>query len=124
MPTRAFTATSRPEDGSVWVVRVSGELDLETVPRFQATLDEVLASRPATVLLGLEDVDFLDSTGLRVIVTTRKELEARGASLLIDGLSGAVQQVLDVAGLLTDLTSGPATVAPGPARARRDAGQR
>jgi hypothetical protein len=42
---------------------------------------------------------------------------------VIDGLSGAVQQVLDVAGLLTDLT-GAAMLTRGPGRARRDVGQR
>ncbi|HSO97163.1 MAG TPA: STAS domain-containing protein [Acidimicrobiia bacterium] len=100
----AFSAASQRRDGRVWVVRVTGELDLATSPRFQATLDEVLASDPATVLLGLEGVTFLDSTGIRAIVAARKQLKARGATLVLDGLSGAVQQVLEVSGLLDDLT--------------------
>jgi anti-sigma B factor antagonist len=72
------------------VVRVTGELDLATAPRLRDTLDEVLASDPSTVMLGLEDVTFPDSMGIRVIVAVRNELEARGAALVIDGLSGAV----------------------------------
>jgi hypothetical protein len=38
-----------------------------------------------------------------VIVAARRELAERGAALVVDGLSGAVQQVLEVSGLL-DLT--------------------
>jgi anti-sigma B factor antagonist len=88
----AFSAASQQREGSVWVVRVTGELDLATAPRLRDTLDEVLASDPSTVLLGLEDVTFPDSMGIRVIVAVRNELKARGAALVIDGLSGAVQQ--------------------------------
>ncbi len=104
MDQAAVSVASQQRDGSVWVVRVTGELDLATVPRLQATLDEVLASAPATVLLGLEDVTFLDSTGIRAIVAARKQLAVRGATLVLDGVSGAVQQVLEVSGLLDDLT--------------------
>ena len=99
-----FSTASHQDDASVWTVRVTGELDLATAPRLEAMLEEVLRSEPSTVLLGLEKVAFLDSTGIRVIVTARKQLEARGAHLVIDGLSAAVQQVLEVSGLLDDLT--------------------
>jgi anti-sigma B factor antagonist len=101
---RQFSAASQQHDGRVWVVRVTGELDLATAPRLEAALDEVLAAAPVTVLLGLDDVDFVDSTGLRVIVRARRAFDEHGARLVIDGLSGAVEQVLEVSGLLDELT--------------------
>lgn len=101
----AFSTDTERREGEVWVVRVRGELDLATAPKLQATFDEVLASGPVNVLLDLEHLDFLDSTGITVLVRTQRKLEGQGAHLTIDGLSAAATKVLEVAGVLDALRS-------------------
>jgi anti-sigma B factor antagonist len=101
--TPAFSTGTERREGEVWVVRVTGELDMATAPKLQTTFDEVLASAPTNVLLDLQHLDFLDSTGITVLVRTRRQLEERGAHLTIDGLSAAAAKVLEVAGVLDSL---------------------
>jgi len=52
------------------------------------------------VILDASGVSFLDSSGIRAIVTASNALEAQGGRLLIEGMRGAVQRVMEVAGLL------------------------
>ena len=98
-----FLARSEQRDGRVWVVRVSGELDVATAPQLQSVLDEVVESDPSAVMLDLESLDFLNSTGITVLARTRRHLEENGARLVLDGVSPAAERVLEVAGILKSL---------------------
>lgn len=51
-----------------WVVmRVSGEIDMATAPKLRQQVQNVTASRPDGLVLDLDGVDFIDSTGLGVL---------------------------------------------------------
>jgi len=100
--TELRTDVSRAQE--VWTISVTGELDMDTAPRLAAVLTEVTASRPSRVILEFEDVSFLDSSGIRELVTAKRDLAEQGATLVIGGMSGAVEKVLDVSGLLTELS--------------------
>ena len=61
---------------------LSGELDIETVPVFEAEIERVLADAPVTVVLDLPGLEFLDSTGLRAIqVVYEVEVEPKKPAL-------------------------------------------
>ena len=102
MPTELRTNVSQAQQ--VWTISVTGELDMDTAPRLAAVLSEVTASRPSRVIVELENVSFLDSSGIRELVTAKRDLAELGATLVIGGMSGAVEKVLDVSGLLTELS--------------------
>lgn len=101
-----FSTSTEEREGSIWVLRARGELDVATAPRLASAVDAALESGAHNVLLELDDVTFLDSSGIREIVRARKQLKERGGRLVVDGASGAVQQVLEVSGLLQSLTDG------------------
>jgi len=63
----ALTATLDKVDGAV-VVAVSGELDLGTASVIQDRLGEAETLRPPVLILDLSTLDFMDSTGLRIIL--------------------------------------------------------
>ena len=77
-----------------------GEIDVATAPKLTAALDELIAQGARLVVLDAADVEFMDSSGLRVIVQSGTKLSEAGGRLLIDGMSGAVQRVLEIAGML------------------------
>lgn len=77
-----------------------GEIDVATAPNLTAALDELIAQGARLVVLDAADVEFIDSSGLRVIVQSGTKLSEAGGRLLIDGMSGAVQRVLEIAGML------------------------
>jgi len=71
-------SVTRPEPGTA-VVEVTGEIDVATTPQLRATLHE-LADDDAvrTVVVDLDGVDFIDSSGLGVLIGCSRRLRSRG----------------------------------------------
>jgi anti-anti-sigma factor len=78
---------------------LSGELDIETVPIFEAAMERVLAEVPVTVVLEMHDLEFLDSTGLRAILEANERLKDRGAQLVLTHGRRNVQVTFAITGL-------------------------
>jgi anti-sigma B factor antagonist len=86
--------------GEVWVLP-SGELDIDTIDEVERALSIALASDAARVVIDLRGLEFLDSTGLRVIVAACHGPDGRRVSLIAG--RPAVQGVFNVSGLAKDL---------------------
>jgi anti-anti-sigma factor len=86
-------------DGRV-VVEVRGELDLATASQLEdAVLPSVRDGRET--IIDLRDLEFMDSTGVRVVVAAHLAAEEHGARLaLVRARPGtAVHRVLEISGL-------------------------
>jgi anti-anti-sigma factor len=59
----------------VRTVSVRGELDLSTAPELEGPLDEVLGSDDGSVLIDLSGCEFIDSTGIALIVRAWQRLD-------------------------------------------------
>jgi stage II sporulation protein AA (anti-sigma F factor antagonist) len=86
-----------------WSVVVRGEIDMETAERLEGVLDDVIAQGARLVTLDLEQVDFLDSSGLRVILGASNKLADHEGQLLLEGASSAVERVLELTGVIERL---------------------
>lgn len=86
--------------GGGYRVVARGEIDFATAPRLAEALDALIQAGATVVVLDAAGIDFLDSSGLRVIVNYGNKLTGVGGRLLIEGMSGAVQRVLEVSGLI------------------------
>ncbi len=96
-----FSVSSSAED-RVHVVSVAGELDLATAPELRAALDVAEAGAAHAITLDLSEVDFIDSTGVAVLIEYTARSRANGDRLRI--LAGpAVEHVLDVSGTRSHL---------------------
>ena len=73
-----------------------GELDLSTVGKVQEELRRVERSSPPTVVIDLSRVTFLDSTGLRCIVTADERARDEGRRLVIVRGPDPVQRVFSI----------------------------
>jgi anti-sigma B factor antagonist len=96
--------TSSTDAPGAWSVRARGSLDLETAPELQRRLNDLIDAGAALIVLRLGEVEFLDSSGIRTIVEAARRLRDSGGKLLISEASGAAQQVLEIAGVLSDLS--------------------
>jgi anti-sigma B factor antagonist len=91
-----------PGDMSQHAFRITptGEIDIESAPKLESVFDELIEAGASMVVLDATSIEFIDSTGLRAIVAAGNRLDAIGGRLLIEGMSGAVQRVLEVTGLI------------------------
>jgi anti-sigma B factor antagonist len=96
-PATTFEVAERAAAGE-HVVRPAGELDIATAPRLDRAL---LDGRRAgdVVVLDLADLEFMDSTGLRVIVRAVETARRDGWQLTLRPGRPAVQRIFDLAGV-------------------------
>lgn len=81
-------------------VTAHGEIDLESAPRLTEAFNAIIEDGATIVILDASDVAFLDSSGLRAIIQAGHRLTEVGGQLLIEGMSGAVQRVLEISGVI------------------------
>jgi len=93
-----LTTETIPSDGYV-TLRVHGELDLHTAATLRDAALAALRQDGTTLWLDLRDMSFMDSTGLEVLLATRRRAELEGGSLTLLGPTPAVLRVLEVTGL-------------------------
>ncbi len=99
-----FEATAVRLDDGVWVVAVRGELDLSTAPELEGPLEEAVATPGGFLLIDLSQCEFIDSTGIALIVRAWQRLD-RGADgdgsgrLAICSANEQVRRVLEITGL-------------------------
>lgn len=86
--------------GPVAVVALRGPLDLQVSQGALAALTELIASGAHRMVLDLEAVPHVDSSGLRVVVIAVKRLRGLGGDLAVCALAPAVRAVFE----LTQLT--------------------
>ena len=87
----------RTEDRNGLVhVALLGELDLSTVAKVQEELRPVEADSPPTVVVDLSKLTFLDSTGLRCIVTADERAREEGRRVVIVRGPDPVQRVFTI----------------------------
>lgn len=86
------------------VISVSGELDLASSPALEEELERVAQSGAQLVVVDLRNLEFMDSTGLSVLVRAHQRAEENGRRLgLING-SQQVQRLLTLTGVADRLT--------------------
>ncbi len=85
--------------GGWHTLRLSGELDLASTPLLDDAIGHVDAIAIDGVTLDLSKVTFIDSTGVRAVLTLREHCGKRGAEFQIVPGPPAVQRVFDVTGL-------------------------
>jgi anti-sigma B factor antagonist len=77
------------------VVFVVGEIDLASAPLMQEVMAEAVESR-RHLIVDLSAVNFLDSTGLGVLVRTRQRIAATHKSMSLVGPTGLVARVIRI----------------------------
>lgn len=88
----------RQTDGPTVAV-VTGEVDLYTAPRLREALDEAIGNGEAHLVVDLAELDFIDSTGLGVLVGALKQARQSGGDLVLRNPTRSTFKILEIAGL-------------------------
>lgn len=88
-------------EGPDAVIALTGELDPATAPQLDKEIERVLSAGPTVqrLVLDLDGLTFLDSSGLRVFVTARQAVGAQGGELALRSPSPNTLRLLEVTGL-------------------------
>lgn len=92
----ADTQTIRP---GVQLVRLRGDLDLDSSDDLSERLAAQLREPARTVLLDVSEVTFCSSAGLGVLADARRLADAGGIELVLVGVGRSVHRPLEVTGL-------------------------
>src|SRR3954467_13800417 len=92
---------SAERDGERLLVACAGELDLTTAPELEQLL--VTSAPYGELEIDLAALDFIDSSGLRLLLSERERMGQEGGRLRVIGARGAVANVFAVSGLDAEL---------------------
>ncbi len=84
----------------VYSVCLKGSLDTDTYQSLEKALKELIGDATKAVVLDMAGVDYVSSIGIRVVMWTKKTLEAGNATFAMIDLQPQVQKVFDVMKLL------------------------
>jgi anti-sigma B factor antagonist len=73
-PQPKFTVTSEDVDDLTRVLTASGEVHVSTAPELAEHLDDALTSGRTRIVLDFTDVEFIDSTGLSVLLNALRRV--------------------------------------------------
>jgi len=84
----------------VFVVTVEGELDMNTAPDLEQALEGPVAAAQTPLLIDLSRCEFIDSTGIALIVRSWQALNGDDSNrFALCGIGHQVKRVLDITGL-------------------------
>jgi anti-sigma B factor antagonist len=92
-------------EGDDRVVRLAGVIDVHTADTLSAATSGIEVAEKGRVLVDMAGVEFMDSSGLRVLVGLHQRLDQAGGQLLLRAPQAPVARVLEITGL-SDLLLG------------------
>ena len=84
----------------VLLVRLEGELDHHTAQELRGQIEHDLKSGQVKhIVLNLEHLSFMDSSGLGVILGRYKQVRANGGEMVVCAISAPVKRLFEMSGL-------------------------
>jgi anti-anti-sigma factor len=99
----ALNVTSAVKKPGVYVVAPVGAIDTTSHKILEEKVESVLQQQPDLVIFDLEFTDYINSMGIRVLVKTKKALQARNAKLAFINLQPPIRKVFDILNALPSL---------------------
>ena len=83
------------------LLSVSGRIDSQTAPKLAEVLDDIMDQGRYNIVLDLNDVTFLSSAGLRVLIDTQKQCKRMNrGELVLTRVPERIYEALDLAGFI------------------------
>jgi anti-anti-sigma factor len=95
MASEGFEASMRDRSGTA-VIDMKGEINRSAEAALRAAYADAVAKRPGGVLLNFDDVHYINSTGIAVIVGLLAEARKSGLSITACGLSDHYKEIFEI----------------------------
>jgi anti-sigma B factor antagonist len=80
------------------IFRLKGRIDTTTAPILEKEIEKFLKEGKNSILLDCEKINYLSSTGLRLLLSTAQKLKRRGGQLILFQLTPLVLEIVHMAG--------------------------
>lgn len=84
--------------GTVSVLDFSGNLDTNSSPVAESKVNSLLEKGNHEILFNFDELNFISSSGLRILLATAKKLKISGGRMVVCNLNETVQEVFDISG--------------------------
>ena len=85
--------------GQPKVVPLEGEIDLHISPRVTSTLNAAVKAKPRNLVVDMENVSYIDSSGLAVLIEAMQNVEQYGGQFALAGLQETIRVIFEIARL-------------------------
>jgi anti-sigma B factor antagonist len=90
----------REDGGETVVLNVRGSMDIATSPTVRAAISEAIGGGANDLIVDLSRLDFLDSTGLGVLIGAHRRTAENNGSLRLVVREGPISRLLNITGLI------------------------
>lgn len=97
------TQVTIDEGNSFARVALTGALNTDTAPAFEARLQEVIAAGHELTVLDMKELDYISSAGLRVIFKAAKQARAEGKRIAAANRKPHIDKVFEILKALPDM---------------------
>ena len=93
--------------GKVLVLKPAGRLDSNTIGAAETEMFAYLEKGETRIVLDLSDLEYISSSGLRLVLMMGKRLSFKGGKLALCGLKPHIREVFEISGFISILTVVP-----------------
>lgn len=87
------------EDLKKWIVEPSGDIDIASAMQLKETLNNVFEKKEQEIVLDFKQLDYIDSTGLGIIIGAYGRMKESGKRINIINPKANIQKLLTITGL-------------------------
>lgn len=82
-----------------WVIDIIGELDIYTSPKFKEVLVEALEEKMGNIIINGQNLSYIDSTGLGVLISVLKKVKENDKTITIENIKPNIKKLFDLTSL-------------------------
>lgn len=89
---------SQRKQNGIAIVELKGKLDTLACPELEKKLCDIITETECRFLVDFSQLDFISSSGLRVLLIVAKQLKCANGKIVLCGLKKNIKEVFDIAG--------------------------
>ena len=104
-----MTVWQKKIQGNIWLVHIEGRLDHQLTPSLETHLHDLLQEDGVQLIVDLSKTNYINSGGMRILVTAWRKAHQQNGDLLLCGLNGRLQEIFSMIGFdkLFDIYANP-----------------
>ncbi len=84
--------------GGTVIAKADGRIDSSNSREFHSDLEAVITDSDTSVVLDFEDVAYISSAGMRVVLMTAKSLQQSGTEFVLCSMNDSIREVFRISG--------------------------